>query len=73
MFIEEFNKKIIINTGERCDCGKFDKRKKKYGKMSLRGIICDECGIELKHKRIYFDKQEFFQALNKRQQIKYPK
>ena len=65
MKIEEYNNKIIINTEGRCDCGK-------YRGLDKRGIICDRCGIEVKHsKRIYFDKIDFFKSLEERQVIIY--
>ena len=69
MNIEEFNKKLVINTDGRCDCGKYEYKNGRY-----LGIICDRCGTEVgRSRRIYFDKEEFFGAFNHRQIVKYPK
>ena len=42
--IRAYKKKITISLFYRCGCGKYN-----HG-IRYRGIICDKCGIEIKHE-----------------------
>jgi hypothetical protein len=62
MKITEFNKRIRIDF-YGCDC-------QKYRFIKYKGVVCEKCGVEVRSRFLYFDKQEFLHAMTDRQIIR---